>query len=171
VRFIRENGFAMREIDVVFDPERKLFLYFGVVLLAIGVGPFGTYEAMTFWQRTVFWTLDVLGGLLIIVPILHVFYHSRLVAFLPSFPRFLLGVAIGALPASAHITVLYDTVGAGLEISTPFPLLFVQVTVFSAVLLLTEFVLWPAVVGAPGPEPAAWSCTRPGPPRRNRRCR
>lgn len=144
----------MREIDVVFDPERKLFLYFGVALIAIGVGPFGTYEAMNVWQRTVFWSLDVLGGMAIIVSILHVFYHSQLTASLPSYPRFFLGVVLGALPTAAYITVLYGTVGASLEISTPFPLLFVQVTVFSTVLLLVEYVAWPAIFGASKTAPA-----------------
>ena len=141
--------FTMREIVVVFDPERKLFLYFGVALLAIGVGPFGTYEAMDLWERTIFWTLDILGGLVIIVPILHVFYFSRLTAALPSLVRFVLGVALGALPASGFITLLYGTIGSGLQISTPFPLLFVEVTVFSTALLLVEFILWPMVFGTP----------------------
>ncbi|MDU8927085.1 LytTR family DNA-binding domain-containing protein [Alisedimentitalea sp. MJ-SS2] len=144
----------MREIDVVFDPERKLFLYFGVAFMAILVGPFGTYELMSFWERAVFWTLDVLGGLLIIVPILHVFYYSRLAAFIPSFPRFLIGVAIGAVPTAAYITVLFGTVGQKLEISTEFPLLLMQVTVFSTLLLLTEFVLWPMVFGPHKGSPA-----------------
>ncbi|MBN9669184.1 LytTR family DNA-binding domain-containing protein [Roseibium aggregatum] len=137
----------MREIDVVFDPERKLFLYFGVTFLAIIVGPFGTYESMHFWQRATFWSLDVLGGMVILVPIVHVFYHSRLVRFIPSYPRFVLGVALGALPTAGYITVLYGTVGAKMELSTPYPLLFVQVTISSTLLLLTEFVLWPMVFG------------------------
>lgn len=138
----------MREIAVVFDPERKLFLYGGVILLAILVGPFGTYEAMTFWQRAMFWSLDVLGGMAIIVPILHVFFASRLVASVPPWPRFLLGVALGALPTAGYITILYGTVGAALEISTPFPLLYGEVAMFSALLLVAEFVFWPAVFGA-----------------------
>jgi len=146
----------MREIAVVFDPERKLFLYFGLVFVAVGVGPFGTYDAMGFWQRTMFWTLDVLGGLLLIVPVLHVFYHSRLVAFMPSPLRFFLGVAVGAIPATAYITLLYRTIGDGLEIPASFPLLFAEVTVFSTLLLLTEFILWPMVFGTgerPEPKP------------------
>lgn len=137
----------MREIDVVFDPERKLFLYFGITFVAIGVGPFGTYETMTFWQRTIFWSLDILGCALIVVPILHVFYHSRIVSFIPTLPRFILGIALGALPAAGYISVLYGTVGDKLQITTPYPLLFVQVTIFSILLLLTEFVLWPALIG------------------------
>lgn len=137
----------MREIDVVFDPERKLFLYFGITFLAIGVGPFGTYETMTLWQRTVFWSLDILGCALIVVPIVHVSYHSGLLSFLSSVPRFLLGVLLAAFPAAGYISVLYGTVGDKLEITTPFPLLFVQVTVFSVLLLLTEFVLWPRLFG------------------------
>lgn len=140
----------MREIDVVFDPERKLFLYFGITFLAIGVGPFGTYETMTLWQRTVFWSLDILGCALIVVPIVHVSYHSRFLKFLSSLPRFLFGVVLAALPAAGYISVLYGTVGDKLEITTPFPLLYVQVTVFSALLLLTEFVLWPKLFGNRG---------------------
>lgn len=147
--------FAMREIDVVVDLERKLFLYLGVVLLAIGVGPFGTYEAMTIWERTVFWTLDIMVGMAIIAGVLHVFYYSRLAALIPSYPRFFLGIVLGALPGVAFVTVLYGTIGNDLEISTPFPLLYVQVTIFSTVLLLTEFLLWPAVVGTSSkPTPA-----------------
>ncbi len=146
--------FTMREIDVVFDPERKLFLYFGVAFMAIAVGPFGTYEAMGLWDRTVFWTLDVMGGMVIIVPVLHVFYHSRLMAGLPSQVRFGLGVALGALPAAGFITLLYGTIGADLQISTPFPVLYIEVTVFSTLLLLTEFILWPMVFGTPEPQPA-----------------
>lgn len=154
----------MREIDVVFDPERKLFLYFGVALLAIAVGPFGTYEAMDFWQRTVFWSLDILGGMAILVSILHVFYHSRLVAFIPSWPRFVMGVAVGALPTSAYITVLYGTIGVDLHITTPFPLLFVQVTLFSCTLLIVEFVLWPMLFGASDAPPAPPAASPPLPP-------
>lgn len=162
----------MREIAVVFDPERKLFLYFGIALLAIGAGPFGTYEAMTLWERAIFWTLDVLGGMMIIVPVLHVFYFSRLVAFIPSWPRFVLGVALGALPAAAYISVLYGTIGRDLQISTPYPLLFVQVAVFSTVLLITEYVVWPAVFGhskpapvaARAPAPQTTSAPEPAPP-------
>ncbi|MET1416041.1 LytTR family DNA-binding domain-containing protein [Roseibium sp. HPY-6] len=137
----------MREIDVVFDPERKLFLYFGITFIAIGVGPFGTYETMTLWQRAVFWSLDILGCALIVVPILHVFYFSRLAGNIPSFPRFVLGIALAALPAAGYISVLYGMVGDRLEITTPYPLLYVQVTIFSILLLLTEFVLWPALFG------------------------
>lgn len=153
----------MREIDVVFDPERKLFLYFGVAFVAIVVGPFGTYEAMTIWQRTVFWTLDILGGMLLVVPVVHVFCHSRLVAFIPPWPRFAIGVALGALPASAYITVLYGSVGADLQITTPFPLLFVQVTLFSCGLLIVEFVLWPMLFGPSDAQPAVPDAPPPRP--------
>lgn len=147
MRFFRAYMLAMREIDLVFDPERKLVLYFGITFLAIAVGPFGTYEAMTLSERAIFWSLDVLGGLVILVPVLHVFFRSRLGALLPSWPRFLLGVALGALPTAGYITVLYEAVAADIRISTPFPLLFVQVCVFSSMLLIVEFKLWPAIFG------------------------
>ena len=143
--------FTMREIAVIFDPERKLFLNFGVTFLAIVAGPFGTYDAMVLWERTIFWTLDILGAAAIIAPITHIFYHSKLMVFIPSILRFMLGVTLGALPASAYITVLYSTVGSGFTINVPFPLLFLQVTVFSIILLLVEFVLWPLVFGSAGP--------------------
>jgi len=137
----------MRENAVIFDPERKLFLYFGVLILAIGVGPFGTYARMGFWDRTVFWSLDVLGGMAIIVPVAHVFYGSALVRFLPPLLRLLAGTALGAIPAAGYITVLYGSVGQKLQIDAPYPLLFLEVTVFSFVLFLVEFVAWPKVFG------------------------
>ncbi|GAB4522857.1 MAG: LytTR family DNA-binding domain-containing protein [Roseibium sp.] len=140
----------MREFAVVLDPERKLFLYFGVAALAAFFGPFGTYDVMTFWERMVFWFLDILGGMAIIVVSLQLFFHSRLTAFIPAFPRFLLGVALGALPTAAYITVLFSLVAPSIEITTPYPVLVLQVTVFSTILLLIEFLLWPAVFGRTG---------------------
>lgn len=142
--------FTKREFTIVFDPERKLFLYFGVALLAAFFGPFGTYDLLTFWERMVFWFLDILGGMAIIVFSLHVFFYSRLTAFIPAFARFLLGVALGALPTAAYITVLFSMVGPQIEITTPYPVLVVQVIVFSTILLLIEFLLWPAVFGKSG---------------------
>ncbi|WP_417667495.1 LytTR family DNA-binding domain-containing protein [Roseibium sp.] len=135
----------MREFTIVFELERKLFLYFGVALLAAFFGPFGTYDVMTFWERMIFWFLDVLVGMAIITACLHVFFSSRLTAFIPSFPRFLMGVALGALPTAAYITVLFSLVGPRIDITTSYPVLVIQVTVFSTILLLTEFWLWPAV--------------------------
>lgn len=146
----------MREIVVTLDYERKLFLYFGVILIAIGVGPFGTYEVMTFWQRATFWTLDVLGGMAIIAPIHFVFFNARLAAGIPLWPRFFGGVAIGALPAAGFIAVLYKMVSNGVEIPASFPILYIEVAIFSAVLLLSEFVFWPLLFGPPAPgEPPA----------------
>lgn len=139
---------TMREIAVIFDPERKLFLYFGVVALAVGMGPFGTYEAMTFWQRLMFWSLDILGGLAIIVPVVHVFYHSRFAQWLPSFPRLVGGITLGAIPGAGFVTLLYNSIGADIHISTSYPLLLIQMVFFSTLLLLTEYVLWPLVFGS-----------------------
>jgi len=143
----------MREFAIVVDLERKLFLYFGVAALAAFFGPFGTYDVMTFWERMVFWFLDILGGMAIIVSCLHLFFHSRLTAFVPAFPRFLLGVALGALPTAAYITVLFSLVGPRIQITTAYPVLVVQVMVFSTILLLIEFLLWPAVFSRTGAVP------------------
>ena len=145
--------FTVREIDVIFDPERKLVLYFGITILAIATGPFGTYEAMTLSQRAIFWSLAMLGGLATLVPILHVAFRSRLGAVLPSWPRFSLSVLLGALPTAGYITVLYETIADGLSISTPFPMLFVQVWAFSMLLLIFELKVWPAVFGHARPRP------------------
>ena len=135
----------MREIAVVFDPERKLFLYSALVFVVVGVGPFGTYDALALWDRMIFWSLDILGCMVIVVPILHVFYHSRLVRGIPSLPRFMTGIALGAFPAAGYITLLFAWVAPEVHFSTPYPLLVVQVIGFSSALLLVEYVLWPRV--------------------------
>lgn len=155
----------MREIAVVFDPERKLFLYSALVFLVTFLGPFGTYEAMDLWERTIFWSLDILGCMVIIVPILHVFYHSRFVRRVPPLPRFVFGIALGALPGAGYITLLYASIGSDLEITTPYPVLFVQVTIFSTVLLQVEYVLWPKLFGSHAvPVPVAEPAGVPGGP-------
>ena len=141
----------MREITVIFDPERKLILYFTVIVFAILVGPFGTYDAMSFWQRVIFWSLDILGGMAIILPILHVFYASRFVREIPSLPRMIGGIMLGAIPAAAYVTLLFNAIGPKIVIPTPYPLLYLEMVMFSTVLLLTEFIFWPIVFGA-GPK-------------------
>lgn len=160
----------MREIHLILDPERKFVLYMGLTLLMAFIGPFGTYEAFTFWQRLVFWTLDVAGGFMIIVPVLHIFYHARPVRFLPPILRFLTGIVLGAFPAAGYITFLYGEVARKLTIATPYPQLVIEVVVFSSAFLLFEYVAWPALFerpsGVPGDGGASPAPTPPEPPAR-----
>lgn len=141
----------MREVAIIFDPERKLFLYFGIAFIAIGVGPFGTYQVMTLWERIIFWSLDIFGALIIILPILHIFYYSRFVDFIPPIIRFVIGVALGSIPAAAYISQLYQAIGSTIELPHSYPILYLEVTIFSSALLLFEFAIWPLIASSVTP--------------------
>ena len=143
----------MREITVIFDPERKLILYTAIVILAVGVGPFSTYEAMTFWERLMFWSLDVYGGMTIITIFVMVAASSKVLRSVPMYLRIFLGALLGAVPSAGLVTFLFGAISSTIEIPTSYPLLVLEMAVFSTILLLTEFVVWPAVFGAsPGAE-------------------
>jgi hypothetical protein len=157
-------SFTMREISVVFDPERKLVLYFGLLAAVVGVGPFGTYQAMSFWQRLAFWSLDILGGMLIILPIVHVFFHARFARALPDLPRLFAGVTLGSVPAAAYIAWLNRELAGGPEIGEQMPILLIEVPLFTTALLLVEFVLWPRLFGTADPGAGAATSAAPAVP-------
>lgn len=138
----------MREIAVVFDPERKLFLYLGLLLLAIVLGPYGTYAALELWPRITFWSLDILGSAIIMSWILHVFFNSRITAAISAPLRFFLGIAIGAVPAAAFVAMICETVGASLHLNLPLPVVYFQIVVMALSVFTVEFVVWPLFLPA-----------------------
>lgn len=166
----------MREIAVVFDPERKLFLYGALVGVLVLSGPFGTYASMSVWDRVMFWSLDILGVAAIMLPFVHTFYHSRFVAGITPLVRLIAGISVGAVPSASFVTLLAQTLdGAALPVP-PYPLLLLHMILFTTVLLLVEYELWPRIFG-PGrpirlarvepdkaaPEPKAAAEPEPGP--------
>lgn len=137
----------MREIVVTIDLESKVLVCTGLVILAVVVGPFATYELMTFWERVMFWSLDVYGGMLIITFFSTVTANSKVLGFMPIYLRIFLGAFIGAIPIAGLITFLFNAIAAPAEIVTPYPRLVIEVAVLSTGILLTEYIVWPALFG------------------------
>jgi hypothetical protein len=137
----------MREITVAFDLERKFILYTAIFVLAVGVGPFATYDSMTFWERVMFWSLDVYGGMVIITTFVTVAANSNILRSIPVLARMFLGALFAAIPTAALITFLYGAINPAIEMPSTYPFLVFEVVVFSIMILLTEFVVWPAIFG------------------------
>jgi len=146
----------MREITIVFDPQRKFVLYFTLLGLVVFLGPFGTYEKLTLWDRLVFWTLDITAAAVFMHLSLFAVFGFAALQVLHPFWRLILGVSLGAVPTTAAIVFLYRTLAPGVEMQATYPLLFVEVVVFTIPLMLAEFLLWPRLfpaAKAPAPAP------------------
>lgn len=169
----------MRENVFVYDLERKVFILFAATLLAILLGPFGTYDSLTLWQRTVFWSLLFGGSFLCMMPILHVFGQGRLVSRLPVALRIFGAVLFGSLPITALTILLLHNIRdqhSGV-VWTSFPKIYMQVFGISVGIFLVEFYFWPKLIGglagagdsasdqgsAPDPETASLSPVVPTP--------
>ena len=136
----------MREIVIEFDPERKLFLYLGLILVTVVLGPFGTYDSLTLWPRVTFWALDIMGTAIILSVTLHVFFHSQITAQIRPLNRFFLAILIGSVPASAFVALICDTVGASLSLNLPLPVVYLQIVGLAVIVFSVEFVVWPKIL-------------------------
>ena len=139
----------MRENVFVYDLERKVFILFAVTVVAILLGPFGTYDSLTLWQRAVFWSLLFGGSFLCMMPILHVFGQGRLVSRLPVTARVVGAVLCGSLPITALTILLLHNIRdqqSGV-VWTSFPKIYMQVFGISLGIFLVEFYFWPKLVG------------------------
>ncbi len=157
----------MRENVFAFDLERKVLILFAVNAAAILLGPFGTYDSLTLWQRAVFWTLLFGGSFLCMWPVLQVFGSGRLVARLPVVGRVVGAVAVGSLPIAALTVFLLHIIRDNHvgDIWGKFPKIYLQVGGITFAIILIEFYLWPKLTGV-GPEedaPAGRSSATPGP--------
>ncbi len=145
----------MRQIEVSLDWERKLVLYFTLLAAAVFLGPFGTYDKLPLWERLVFWTLDITTAAVLMHVALVAVYQCRFLNPLPHIVRFILAVALGAVPTTAAIIFFFHTIVGNVEMTAGYPLLWIEVFIFSLVLMWFEFVIWPKYISPQGASVAA----------------
>lgn len=146
----------MRENVFTFDLERKVLILLAAIVVAALIGPFGTYDDLTFWQRVVFWTLLFAGSFLFMVPMLYIFGTGRLLSRLPVPVRMFGAAAFGSLPISALSIFLFHDIRAepSNELWASFPTIYGQVLGVCLAILVIEFHVWPRLFPPPEDDPA-----------------
>ena len=130
---------AKRESAADFVTDRKLLVFVGLVAGFSILGPFGTYEILTFWPRLIFWSLLMagIGGLMHFAITLAL--QGDLMRALPFVAKVAVGAMIAAVPSAALVIFL-----AGYFFETGmspdgFPLLWTQVAVIGIVAGVIEY--------------------------------
>lgn len=133
--------------------DRKILVYFGGVLVLALTGPFGTYEAMAFSQRLVFWLVVFTG----IGFFMHVCQtaalRSRWLAPLPPVLRLGAGAVLAGLPGAAVVIFVYAVFHPPVMAAGSLPVIWLQVALIGWVVGIVEFLDW-------GTTPAAAAPTR-----------
>lgn len=132
----------MREIFAKKVWERKVIVFFGALLLLIVLGPFGTYEALGFWERVVYWTLIMSGVGFFMHLIVTVALNTAFLGAANQFLRIAVGTALAGLPG-AVVVLFIDQLYREFPVQPDqLPWLWVQVSVIGFVICLVEFVNW-----------------------------
>lgn len=140
---MRGESFTMRQtladIWTGIGWERKIVVFFcGVAVLAL-TGPFGTYAAMGFYERLVFWLIVFTG----VGFFMHVFLVTALttphLARVPKVLRLGLGAALAALPGAAVVIFVDGVFRPPLTSADTLPVIWVQVTLVGWVVGIVEF--------------------------------
>ena len=138
-RKIGNGNLAKRETAADFVTDRKLFVFVALVAGFSILGPFGTYEILTFWPRIIFWSLLMagIGGLMHFAITLAL--HGDLLRVWPFVAKVAVGAMIAAVPSVALVifmTGYFFETGVSPD---AFPLLWAQVTVIGIVAGVIEY--------------------------------
>lgn len=132
----------MRQIFGDIGWEKKVLVFFGTMAILIIIGPFGTYDDLDFWQRSVFWVI-IVGGVGFGMHItMSVSLTTRAFGNLGQVLRLLIGAAVGAFPGAA-IVVFVNGVFRSTSISAEtMPVIWMQVTVIGFIVGSVEYIDW-----------------------------
>lgn len=139
----------MREMMARYATERKLVMFFGLILGFTLLGPFGTYESLGLWERLIFWSLIFTG----IGAVMHVAIvlalEARFLARLPRVARIAIGSAVAALPGAALVIFLIAFMYDGGTSSEAYPVIWAQVAAIGTLVGFVEFPPSPAAILGP----------------------
>lgn len=99
----------MRQFFGDFSLERKAFVFFCGTLLLTILGPFGTYNEMTIWERLVFWFVTMFGVGFFMHMCIVLCLEMKALEPLRYVGRVTAGAMLGALPGVAVVAFI-DTV-------------------------------------------------------------
>lgn len=131
----------MREKISRVNWELKIIVFFSSVLVLTFLGPFGTYESFTFYERLVFW-LVVIGGVGAVMHITLTFaVETSMLGQTPRFARVVIGALLGGLPGAAivmFVDAVFHPPANGMEL---LPKTWFQVAILGTIIGTFEFVI------------------------------
>lgn len=119
--------------------ERKIFAFFGGVLVLALTGPFGTYEAMGLAERMVFWLVVFTGVGFFMHVCMRTALQSRYLRRVPRIARLGIGAVLAGLPGAALVIFVYAVFRPPLQSAENLPVIWMQVAVIGWVIGIVEF--------------------------------
>lgn len=136
----------MREIDTSVNLPRKFVFYLTLVAIVTVIGPFGTYNALSLWDRFAFWLVDFSAVAVFAHIGVYTAFSVNLFNKLSGTTRLCIGGVLGAIPSTAAVMFIYKVFAPEAAAALIYPKVYLEIAVISAPMLLTEFVVIPAVV-------------------------
>lgn len=118
----------MREKFEHSERDRRVLVYLAVLAVCVLTGPFGTAVSLPFWERLVYWTVSITCVGLVMELSISAAIDSPALRRWHISVAFLLGSMIGALPGTAFIIFISQTLRPGHFDSAEFPRVWAQVT-------------------------------------------
>lgn len=135
----------MREIDTSVNLPRKFVFYLTLVAIVTVIGPFGTYNALSLWDRFAFWLVDFSAVAVFAHIGVFTAFSVNLFNKLTGTTLLCIGGALGAIPSTAAVMFIYKVFAPEAAATLIYPKVYLEIAVISAPMLLTEFVVIPAV--------------------------
>ncbi len=132
----------MRQIFGEIGWEKKLAAFFVAVGVLTLLGPFGTYEDLTFWERAIFWVVAI-GGIGFFMHItMTVALTSDALGKMQQLPRLLLGAVFGGFPGAAIIIFVNGVFRPPMMSADTLPILWLQVAMIGFLIGVFEYIDW-----------------------------
>ncbi|MEL7343312.1 MAG: LytTR family DNA-binding domain-containing protein [Pseudomonadota bacterium] len=134
----------MRQIFGDIGWEKKILAFFGAVGILILLGPFGTYEDLGFWERSVFWVI-IVGGVGFFMHItMTVALATQVLERAPQVLRLFVGAIIGGFPGAAVVFFVNAVLRPPLMEADAMPTIWLQVSIIGFVIGVLEYIDWRA---------------------------
>ncbi len=146
----------MRQIFGEIGWEKKALVFFSAVTILAVLGPFGTYEDLSFWERLVFWVMIFTGVGFFAHVLMVLCLSTTYLGVLNRFVRLAIGAAVAAVPGAAivvFVNMVFRPPGVGAD---SLPYIWFQVAILSYLIGVIEYIDW----GLGAPKPAKIVTTR-----------
>jgi hypothetical protein len=132
----------MRQIFGDIGWEKKIAIFFSMTLLLALIGPFGTYDDLDFWERSVFWVMCVGGvGFCMHVTVV-VALNTAALGQLKKLFRVFIGAIFGAFPGAAVVIFIDAVLRPPLINADDFPTIWLQIAVLGLLICPIEYLDW-----------------------------
>ncbi len=117
-------------------------VFFGLVIVMSLIGPFGTYDELSLYERFVFWVMITTGVGFFMHVSMTLALNSPRLGKTGKVMRLGLGAFVGALPGAAIVVFVNQVFRPGGVDPSSLPLIWTQVFVIGYVIGLVEYIDW-----------------------------